>query len=120
MLHLHLINVFDHYIFKQMQKMTSSGMVDFDRANYKHFLLFMNNFLFSAIYPFLFIPNLLSRKTSNSSSKKKKKKKDYIHQNNINEPVNFFCRTLLKLFAHDFFFYVNLVLIQRNSPLVSQ
>lgn len=52
-----------------MQRMTFSGMVDFDRANKKLSTVHEYNLLFSAIYPFLLNSNLLSRKTSNSNSK---------------------------------------------------
>lgn len=69
MLHLLFTKVFDHYIFKQMQRMTFSGMLDFDRANDKLSTPYEYNLLFSATYPLLLTPNLLSRKTSNSNSK---------------------------------------------------
>lgn len=49
MLHLHLTNVFDHYIFKEMQRMTLPGMLDFDRANDKLSTAYENNLLLSII-----------------------------------------------------------------------
>lgn len=48
MLHLLFTKVFDHYIFKQMQRMTFSGMLDFDRENDKLSTPYEYNLLFSA------------------------------------------------------------------------